>query len=59
MAVELEDFRSSGRLFHRGTILLKKGTSEIGSSAKVGSVAVGGTEAGQMMGRMVDIIFGV
>jgi hypothetical protein len=35
------DFSSSGRLFHKGTILLKKETSEIGSSAKVGSVARG------------------
>ena len=37
---------------------VEEGTSEIGSSAKVGSVAVGETEASLMMVRVVDIIFG-
>jgi NADH:ubiquinone oxidoreductase subunit F (NADH-binding) len=37
---------------------VEEGTSEIGSSAKVGSVAVDETEASLMMVRVVDIIFG-
>jgi hypothetical protein len=44
VAVEVEDFRSAGRLFHRGSLRhnsVEEGTSEIGSSAKVGPVAVG------------------
>jgi hypothetical protein len=35
------------------------GASGVGSSAKVGSVAVGGAGAGQMMGRVVGVVFGV